>query len=107
MAATLFHNVTGSSGVDVELLAPGDGVNNIQSITITNTHESSDAIVSLKLYSDTTAKTFVILGKTSLPNGATLLLDNASHLNFDNSNSGFGLYANVASGDTVDILINT
>ena len=29
MAATLFHNITGSSGVDVELLAPGDGVNNI------------------------------------------------------------------------------
>ena len=107
MAATLFHNITGSSGVDVELLAPGDGVNNIQSITITNTHDTSSATVSLKLYSDTTAKTFVILGKTNLPNGATLLLDNPSHLNFDNSNSGFGLYANVGSSDTVDILINT
>ena len=107
MAATLLHNITGSSGVDVELLAPGDGVNNIQSITITNTHNSSAATVGLKIYRDATAKTFFILGKTVLPSGTTLLLDNPSHLNFDNSNSGFGLYASVGSGDTVDILINT
>jgi len=107
MAATLFHNVTGSTGVDVQLLAPGDGVNNIRSITITNIHDTANATVALRIYREATAKTFFILGKTILPAGTTLLLDNPSHLNFDNSNSGFGLYANVGSSDTVDILINT
>ena len=63
MAATLFHNVTGSTGVDVELLAPGDGVNNIRSITITNIHDTANATVALRIYRDATAKTFFILGK--------------------------------------------
>ena len=58
MAATLFHNVTGSTGVDVELLAPGDGVNNIRSITITNIHDTANATVALRIYRDATAKTF-------------------------------------------------
>ena len=47
MAFVAYHKITGSTGVDVELLAPGAGVNNLRSIMITNVHATADATVSL------------------------------------------------------------
>ena len=47
MAFTPYHNITGSTGVDVELIAPNEGVGSISSILITNTHATADATVTL------------------------------------------------------------
>jgi len=105
----LFHNGV-ASGVDIELLFPGDGVNNINSILITNTHASADATVSLFIQDSPAAaasKTFFLISLVKIPSGTSLLLDDASMFSFSNSSpTGFGLYATVGSTDTVDILIN-
>ena len=55
MAFTPYHNITGSTGVDVELLKPGDGASNIKSILITNIHATADATVSLFIQDNPTA----------------------------------------------------
>ena len=105
----LFHNGV-ATGVDIELLFPGDGVNNINSILITNTHASADATVSLFIQDSPAAaasKTFFLISLVKIPSGTSLLLDDASMFSFSNSSpTGFGLYATVGSTDTVDILIN-
>ena len=106
--ATLYHNIVGSTAVDNELLAPGAGVTGIRSITITNTHVTDDAAVGLFLQDapeSSASSTFKIVGKTVLPAGATLLLNDASMLSFDNLK--YGLYAQTVSGSTYDIMINT
>ena len=43
MAFTKYHNIDGSNGVDVELIAQGSKSNNVKSIMITNTRASNDA----------------------------------------------------------------
>ena len=106
MAFNRYHNITGSTGVDVELLAPGSGVNNIKSIMLTNVHATADATVTLFLYRASTNKTFNILHTVAIPADSSLLLDNTSLLNFDNSSSGYSLNITVGSSDTVDVLIN-
>ena len=47
MAFTAYHNVTGSTGVNIELIAVGEGISSINSIVIANTHATADATVSL------------------------------------------------------------
>ena len=109
MAVTKYHNITGSTGVNVELLAPGAGVNNISSIVIGNTHASNDATVSIyiKDHPSSGQKTFYIAKTLAIPAKASLVLDSNDIPNFDNSHStGYGLYATVGSSDTLDILIN-
>ena len=105
----LFHNGV-ASGVDIELLFPGDGVNNISSILITNTHATADATVSLFIQDAPetgSSKTFFLINLVVIPAGVSLLLNEPSIFSFSNSSSiGFGLYATVGSTDTVDILIN-
>jgi len=105
----LFHNGV-ASGVDIELLAPGNGVSSISSISIANTHATADVTVSLFIQDSPntgTSKTFFLISLVKIPAGASLLLDNPSMLSFPNSSeSGFGLYTTVGSTDTVDILIN-
>lgn len=106
--ATLYHNIVGSAAVDNELLAPGAGVSGIRSITVTNTHATDDAAFGLFIQdapTDAASSTFKIVGKTVLPSGATLLLNEASMLSFDNSK--YGLYAQCVSGNTFDVVINT
>ena len=49
MAFTPYHNITGSTGVNIELLKAGDNASNIKSITITNTHATADATVTLSI----------------------------------------------------------
>ena len=109
MAFTAYHNITGSSGVDNELLAPGDDINNIKSIVIANIHATASAQVSLFIQDDPESgatSTFKLFNKINIPPGITLLLNDSSMLNFDNSADGYGLYMNVGSGDTIDVSIN-
>ena len=109
MAFTPYHNITGSTGVDVELIAPGENVRVIKSIMITNTHATADATVTLFIESDPTAAAasiFKILSTVAIPSDTSLLLDNSSVLSFDNSSDGYGLYLTVGSSDTLDIMIN-
>ena len=106
--ATLYHNVVGSTAVDNELLAPGANVTGIRSITITNTHASDSANLGLYIQDapdSAAANTYKILGKTTLPAGATLLLNDTSMLGFDGRK--YGLYVQCVSGNTFDIIINT
>ena len=42
-----YHNIDGSNGVDVELLAPGSGSSGINSIAVVNTHAANSATVSI------------------------------------------------------------
>ena len=109
MAFTPYHNVTGSTGVDVELIAPGENVGAIRSIMITNTHATADATVSLFIQDDPTAaaaSTFYIISTIAIPSDTSLLLDNNTVLSFDNSSDGYGLYLTVGSSDTLDVMIN-
>ena len=109
MAFTPYHNVTGSTGVDVELIAPNENVGAIRSIMITNTHATADATVSLFIQDDPTAavaSTFYIISTVAIPSDTSLLLDNNTVLSFDNSSDGYGLYLTVGSSDTLDVMIN-
>jgi len=109
MAFAAYHNVDGSNGIDVELIAPGENVNEIKSIVIANTHATADATVTLFIENDPTAvasSVFKILSTVAIPSDTSLILDNGSVLSFDNSNSGYGLYLTVGSSDTLDVMIN-
>ena len=106
--ATLYHNIVGSTTIENELLAPGAGVTGIRSITVTNTHATDEAAFGLFIQDapeSGASSTFKIVGKTVLPQGATLLLNDASMLSFDNLK--YGLYAQTETGSTYDIVINT
>ena len=108
MAFTPYHNITGSTGVDVELLKPGDGASNIKSILITNIHATADATVSLFIQDNPTAaaaSTFYMLSTVAIPPDTSLLLDNNSMLSFNNNTNGYGLYMTVGSSDTLNVLI--
>tara|TARA_R110002124_G_C8871049_1_gene507749 strand:+ start:785 stop:1117 length:333 start_codon:yes stop_codon:yes gene_type:complete len=109
MALTKFHNITGSTGVNVELLAPGDSSTPVSSIVIANTRASNDATVSLFIQNDpveTATSTFFIVKNMSIPFDTSLVLDKNDIPTFNNSVSGFGLYITVGSSDTLDVLID-
>tara|TARA_R110000787_G_scaffold23975_1_gene68373 strand:- start:194 stop:526 length:333 start_codon:yes stop_codon:yes gene_type:complete len=109
MAFTPYHNITGSTGIDVELIAPGENVGAIKSIVIANTHATADATVTLFIEDNPTAAAasiFKILSTVAVPSDTSLLLDDSSVLSFDNSSNGYGLYVTVGSSDTLDIMIN-
>jgi len=111
MAFTGYHNITGSSGVHVELLAPGDTDGAIKSIMLTNIHASNDATVSLSIVklsdssSFNSSETYYILHTVAIPADTSLLLDNSSILSFNNSTNGYSLFITVGSSDTVDVII--
>jgi len=105
--ANIYHNVTGSTGLDVELIAAGSNVKQIGSIAITNTSTSVEASAGLKLYKDSDGSTFQMIAQIAIPVGVTLIIDDQALLQFDNSRRGFGLFASVASDTVCDILINT
>ena len=104
MAFTPYHKITGSTGETIQLIAPGDGANNIKSIMITNIHATADATVSLYIFQSTTS--YYILSTVAIPSDTSLLLDDSNTLSFNNSTSGYGLAITVGSSDTVDVLIN-
>lgn len=109
MAVKKHHNITGSTGVTVELIAPGSKVNSLGSILVANIHDTAAATVSLFIEDSPTAsasKTFTIVHKVIIPSGSALLLDEPSILVFDNlSSTSFGLYITVGSSDTVDVTL--
>ena len=112
MAFTPYHNITGSSGVHVELLAPGDNGGDIDSITIANTHSSLDATVSLSIVklSDASSlnslETYYLFKSVAIPSATSLFLNNGGMLSFDNSVSGYSMFITVGGSDTVDVSIN-
>ena len=108
----LLHNGV-ATGVDIDLLNSGDNAGDISSILITNTHDTSEATISLFLQNSPasgSSKTFFIIKNVAIPKGVSLLLDEPSMLSFNNSSStGFGLFATIGASDgtqLVDILIN-
>ena len=111
MAFTPHHNVTGSTGIYVKLLAAGDNASNVKSITLANVHATADATVSLSIvklsdYADkNTEEVYYLISTVAIPSDTTLLLDNPNMLAFDNSLSGYSLYITVGSSDTVDVSI--
>ena len=106
-AVTRFFNITGSTGVTVELLAPFGGDVNIKSILLTNVHATADATITLFIQDDPesgTTSTYNLIHTIAVPADSSLLLDNSSMFNFEDK---YGLYITVGSSDTVDVIINT
>ena len=109
MAFTAYHSITGSTGVNIELIAPGENSGDINTITIANTHITADATVSLFIQNDpieAATSTFYMLSTVAIPSDTSLLLDNKNMLSFDNSSAVYGLYITVGSSDTLDVMIN-
>ena len=101
-----FYNVTGSTGVTVELISPTEDNGNIKSILLTNVHATVDATVTIFIQDDPTSgatSTYNIISTIAIPSDTALLLDNPSMLSFDNF---YGLYITVGASDTVDVMIN-
>ena len=106
MAITRFFNVTGSTGVTVELLTPFAQVNNIKSMLITNVHASNDATVTVFIEDQPTSgvsNTFNIIHTIAIPADSSLVLEGAD---IPVIPSSFGAYITVGASDTIDVLIN-
>ena len=101
-----FYNITGSTGVTVELISPTEDNNNIKSILLTNVHATADATVTLFIQDDPssgTTSTYNLIHTIAIPADSSLLLDSPSMFVF---NDFYGLYITVGSSDTVDVIIN-
>ena len=99
-----FYNVTGSTGVTVELISPTEDNSNIKSILLTNVHATADATVTIFIQDDPTSgatSTYNIISTIAIPSDTALLLDNIPK--FDDF---YGLYMTVESSDTVDVIID-
>ena len=106
MAITRFYNITGSSGVTVELLAPGANNPSVKSILFTNVHASNDAEVSVFIQNDPitgTTSTFNILYTISIPSSTSLEFDTPTLTKLPQE---FGLYITVGATDTLDVMLN-
>ena len=106
MAVTRFYNITGSTGVTVELLAPSASNPNVKSILLTNVHATADATVTLFIQDDPASgktNTFNILSTVAIPSNTALLLDESSIFRYGDKH---GLYITVVSSDTVDVMLN-
>ena len=102
MAFTALHNISSATdGEEVELIAAGDNASNIKSILLTNV-DTAAITVDLYIYDASTDTRYHLLFGTSLPVGASLLLDNSNMLAFDNSARGFSL--NLKLGSTSDLI---
>ena len=100
-----FYNVTGSTGITVELIAP-DATNNIKSVLLTNVHATADATVTLFIQDDPTSgttSTYNIIHTIAIPADSSLFLDNSSMFIFGEE---FGLYITVGSSDTIDVIVS-
>ena len=100
-----FYNITGSTGVTVELIAP-NAANNIKSVLLTNVHATADATITLFIQDDPASgatKTYNIIHTIAVPADSSLFLDDSSMFRFGEE---FGLYVTVGSSDTVDIIVS-
>jgi len=102
-----FYNITGATGVTVELIAPSTSSISIQSVLLTNIHVSATATVTLFIQNNPTgsvAQTYNLIHTIAIPADSSLLLDESTMFNFPKQ---FGLYITVGSSDTVDVIIGT
>ena len=102
-----FYNITGSTGVTVELISPTATNAGIKSILLTNIHATDAATATLFIQDDPTSgstSTYKLINKISIPANAALLLDESSIFRFDEK---YGLYITVSATNTVDVIINT
>jgi len=102
-----FYNITGSTGVTVELISPTATNANIKSILLTNVHATADATVTLFIQDDPisgTTSTYNLIYTIAIPSDTSLLLDESSMFRFDEK---YGLYITVGATDTVDVMIST
>jgi len=90
-----------SDATDVQLIAIGDNISIIKSITIANIH-SGDATVDLYL-KNASATTYYIFKSLVLPAGQTLKME-SDEISFDNRL--YDLYINLAGSTPVDVIIN-
>ena len=100
-----FFNITGSTGITVELISPTEDNNNIKSILLTNVHATADATVTVFIQDDPASgatSTYNIIHTIAIPADTSLVLDNPSMFRFDDF---YGLYITVGSSDTVDVII--
>ena len=101
-----FFNITGSTGVTVELISPTEDNNNIKSILLTNVHATADATVTVFIQDDPASgatSTYNLIHTIAIPADTSLVLDNPSMFRFDDF---YGLYITVGSSDTVDVIIS-
>ncbi len=102
-----FYNITGSTGVTVELVAPASANIIIKSVLLTNIHITDTATVSLFVQDDPisgTTSTYKLINKILIPAASSLLLDESSIFRFSEK---YGLYIQVGASDTIDVMIST
>ena len=106
MAFTAFHNINSATdGDEIELIAVGENASNIKSILLTNV-DTAAITVDLYIYDGSTNTKYHLLFGTSLPVGASLLLDNSDMLAFNNNTNGFSLNLKLGSAsDLINVLI--
>ena len=97
-----FYNITGSTGVTVELISPTENVR-VNRILLVNVHDTADATVTLFIQDDPpsgTTNTYNIIHTVAIPADTSLSLD------IPIFNEFYGLYITVGSSDTVDVIIS-
>ena len=102
----LYYNITGSTGVTVELLEPNADRKTFSNVLLTNTHATADATVTLFIQNNPetgSVNTYNIIHTIAIPADTSLLLDNAKMFKFDNS---YGFYITVGSSDTLDVILS-
>ena len=102
----LHYNIVGATSSIVELIAPSIS-QSIKSILFTNVHDTAEATVTLFIEdspSSGSSNKYYVLHTVGIPADAALFLDDSSMLKFE---SKYGLYVEVGSSDTVDVMINT
>jgi len=105
MAITRFFNITGSTGVTVELYGPFEE-DTARSILFTNVHATADATVTLFIEDQPASgasNAFNIIHTIAIPADSSLVLERND---IPVIPAKFGLYITVGSSDTVDVLIN-
>ena len=107
--ALLYRNITGSTGVNVQLLSANSAGSNVRSISISNTHATDAGTISIFLQDNKSTassidNTFYLIKSVQVPVGTALLLDNANMLRYDVSK--YSLNATVGSSDTFSIKIS-
>ena len=100
-----YYNVTGSTGVTVELLEPNGNYKTPTSVLLTNVHATAYATVTLFIQNsptDKAASTYNLIHTIAIPAYSSLLLDSSSMFKFSKD---YGLYITVGGSDTVDVII--
>tara|TARA_R110000772_G_C13279152_1_gene436927 strand:+ start:1519 stop:1839 length:321 start_codon:yes stop_codon:yes gene_type:complete len=105
MAINRFFNITGSTGVTTELMAPLSN-SSIKSMLLANIHASANATVTIFIEDQPatgTSNRFNIITAITIPTGSSLVLE---EVDIPSIPSKFGVYITVAASDTVDVIVN-